>query len=55
MAGGVRGGGTWQGACVAGGVHGGGRAWQGDDTTRLRDTVGQCAGGTHPTGMHSCS
>ena len=19
-----------------------------------RDTVGQCAGGTHPTGMHSC-
>ena len=20
-----------------------------------RDTVGQCAAGTHPTGMHSCS
>ena len=20
----------------------------------LRDTAGQCAGGTHPTGMHSC-
>ena len=23
-------------------------------TPRLRDTAGQCAGGTHPTGMHSC-
>ena len=22
--------------------------------THLRDTAGQCAGGTHPTGMHSC-
>ena len=21
----------------------------------LRDTAGQCAGGTHPTGMHPCS
>ena len=21
----------------------------------LRDTAGQCAGGTHPTGMHSCN
>ena len=21
----------------------------------LRDTAGQCVGGTHPTGMHSCS
>ena len=31
------------GACVArGGMRG-------------RDTVGHCAGGTHPTGMHSCS
>ena len=40
----------WWGACIlAGGVHGGGggRAW---DTTRY----GQWAGGTHPTGMHSC-
>ena len=60
---------VWQGACVAGGMHGryvhsGGHAWQGvceggvhggegayvADTTRY----GQWAGGTHPTGMHSC-
>ena len=35
------------GACMAGGMHA-------THTPRtLRDTVGQCAGGTHPTGMHS--
>ena len=46
-----------QGACVAGG-----HAWQGRGAcvvggracVTLRDTVSQCAGGTHPTGMHSC-
>ena len=43
-----------KGACVAqgGGVRGerGGRAWY----APTRDTAGHCAGGTHPTGMHSC-
>ena len=35
------------GACVAkGGVRG--------MHTPPRDTAGHCAGGTHPTGMHSC-
>ena len=55
MAGAVcgRGGGVARG-CMAGG------AWQGacmphmPPPQTLRDTVGQCAGGTHPTGMHSC-
>ena len=52
---------VWQGVCVAGGVCGRGCVWQGVcvavgggacmvDTTRY----GQWAGGTHPTGMHSC-
>ena len=36
------------GECVAGGVH----ATYAPRT--LRDTVSQCADGTHPTGMHSC-
>ena len=41
-----KGGHVWQrGACVAKG----GRAWY-----TPRDTAGHCAGGTHPTGMHSC-
>ena len=31
---------------VKGGVHG--------MHPPLRDTAGQCAGSTHPTGMHSC-
>ena len=45
-----------KGACVAAGVC----AWQGAcmpctaPNWTLRDTVGQCAAGTHPTGMHSC-
>ena len=33
---------------VKGGVHGM------HAPTLLRDMVGQCAGGKHPTGMHSC-
>ena len=51
----VVGGHAWQGgmhgkgACLAGGVH----AMHTSPWT-LRETVGQCAGGTHPTGMHSC-
>ena len=60
---------VWQGACVVGGMCGGGDAWQGGHAwwwwgvcmphmppppPTLRDMVGQCAGGTHPTGMHSC-
>ena len=68
VAGGVHGrggmharGNMWQGVCMAGGVCVvGGCAWQGGmhathtPPPTLRDTVGQCAGGTHPTGMHSC-
>ena len=50
MAGGMHGG----EACMAGGVHGGGVHGRGG-VHALRDTVGQCVGGTHPTGMHSCS
>ena len=51
------------GACVVKGgmcgrgclwwVAGGGHAWYAPSPI-LRDTVDQCAGGTHPTGMHSC-
>ena len=44
---------AWQGACMAGSMHGRGCAWQGAcvaDTTRYS----QWAGSTHPTGMHSC-
>ena len=43
---------AWQGACMAGGMHGGGGegVWQGacvaGDTTTAAD-------GMHPTGMHS--
>ena len=61
MAGGVRGGEAcmagghaWQGgmhgkgACVSGGMHAMHAPWT------PRDMVGQCTGGTHPTGMHSC-
>ena len=43
MAGGMHG----RGACVVGGGH----ACHAPPTPR--DVVGQCAGGTHPTGMHS--
>ena len=44
----MAGGHAWQWACVAGGY-----ACHACLPT-LRDTVGQCAGGTHPAGMHSC-
>ena len=57
----------WWGACVAGGMcGGGGHAWWGacmagacvahspPPPQILRETVGQCAGGTHPTGMFTC-
>ena len=48
-----------RGVCVVGGMCGkGGHVWQGGmPCTHLRtpqDMVGQCVGGTHPTGMHSC-
>ena len=57
--GGTHGGGhAWQGwVCVAGGASMvgvcimGGHAWQGACMARETTTV---AGGTHPTGMHSC-
>ena len=46
-------GGAWRGACMAGG-----HVWWGEGMHAMppptpRDVVGQCAGGTHPTGMHS--
>ena len=60
----MAGGRVWWGACVAGGWGGAwlgggacmvkGRAWYVRSPCIPRDTVGQCAGGTHPTGMHSC-
>ena len=55
--GGVRdeGGHTWRrgGMCGKEGVCGkGGHVWHAPSP---RDTAGHCAGGTHPTGMHSCS
>ena len=44
-----------RGACMGGGMHGGVeggvRAMHTPQT--LRNMVGQCAGGMHPTGMHS--
>ena len=40
-------GGVWQAACMAGGAYMAGRAWMAGETTTE-------AGGTHPTGMHSC-
>ena len=40
-----------RGACVAkGGMHG----MHTPPPPLLRDTAGQCVGGMHPTGMHSC-
>ena len=44
----MAGGCAWQGACMAGGMRSRGACVA--DTTRY----GQWAGGTHPTGMHSC-
>ena len=51
--------GVWWGACVAGGVWQRGKGGMCDMHAPLRaDTMamayGQWAGGTHPTGMHSC-
>ena len=46
-----KGGHAWRkGGCMRG--EGGGHAWY---ARPLRDMAGQCAGGTHPTGMHSCT
>ena len=56
VAGGHGGGCAWQGgmcgrgACMTGGVH----AMHTPPAQTLQDMVGQCAGVTHPTGMHSC-
>ena len=54
---------AWQEAFMTGGVHGRGHAWQrgwghawqGGMCDGGIQSVGQCAGGTHPTGMHSCT
>ena len=61
----MAGGHVWQGACMAEGCAWGelGCAWWGvvcmvggvHAPQTLRDMVGQCVGGTHPTGMHSCN
>ena len=62
----MAGGHAWLGVCMAGGhvwqggMHGwgagvaGGHACHACPPPTLRDTVGQCAGGMHSTGMHSC-
>ena len=49
------------GVCGRGACMVGGQVWQGGmhathvpPPPTLRDTVGQCAAGMHPTGMHSC-
>ena len=49
MAGGVHG----RGACMVGGVHGRGHEWWGWGACMAGETA-TAAGGTHPTGMHSC-
>ena len=45
-----------EGACVAGGVHGGGHVWQGVYMVGGMHAGGTATqvDGTHPTGMHSC-
>ena len=57
----MAGGHTWQGACMAGGKHG--HAWQGACVAEggmhgrgpcVAGETAAAAGGTHPTGMHSC-
>ena len=66
VVGGMHGGGhAWQGSMhgrglyMAGGMCGRGHAWQGVCTSPAMHTppsppCGQCSGGIHPTGMHSC-
>ena len=45
---------TWQGACLAPGhVHGRGACMAGGCACMTGETA-TVAGGTHPTGMHSC-
>ena len=61
---GREGGHAWRGACMVGGMHGRGHAWQGACVVGgihgrgvyMADTMrySQWAGGTHPTGMHTC-
>ena len=46
-----KGGHVRQGACMAGGVHGRGHAWQG---VYVAGGTATAADGMHPTGMHSC-
>ena len=44
---------AWQGACMAGGMRGrGGMHGRG---TCVAGELATAAGGTHPSGMHSCS
>ena len=51
----VAGGMCGRGACVVGGMHGRGHACHGyTPPPTPQDTVSQCAGGMHPTGMYSC-
>ena len=46
---------AWQrGVCMAKGVHMAKGGVCVVCTPDPRDTAGHCAGGTHPTGMHSC-
>ena len=42
---------VWQGACMAGGMYGGGHAWQG---VCMAGEMATAADGTSPTGLHSC-
>ena len=46
---------AWQvGGVWVGGMCGRGACMPHMPPWTLRDMVGQCTGGTHPTGMHSC-
>ena len=50
----------WRGVCIAGGVYGGGHAWQGTEGCAWQGAcvaggMAIAAGGTHTTGMHSRS
>ena len=52
----VAGGHAWQGACMAGAMHGRGHAWQEGCVVGacMTGEMATAADGTHPTGMHSC-